>query len=1301
MGRLKKLACMFGLLIFMAIGAHAAYAADVQQLVAISNPGFETLTVTNGVTSPKDWKTWWWNAPAGSPPVASGYSELEKNSGSRSVYVNSVSTGYAGWVSGQIALPSNMTSFRITAKVKASSDYVGNKPKVFVSFQDKGTYLASYTTDRTNGLTFADWTEVSFVVDRSQFPVGTNTLVLNLATTSINAATPVNGKLFYDDVMVEASDQSFEPVSFKLKSGKFANWWNLGDTVSFQLDTGAVPSSVTTVIGSVYNSDNTLIMQVPVSRRTFLDQGWRWTPDEPGYYEIDFAYQQSGSTDLTELTVQYAYSQSDLTMFSHDRYSLVVSPGPTKPVSQRWPAMGFSFQLSEGENAMKLADLVGFRFARIHAVPWGTQFRDTSWAIEPSRGVYNWSKFDDQVNKLTGYGFDLVGNLLYTPQWASPHPEQTQANISVLAYSAYAPTNMRDWENFVRAVVNRYGDRIKTWEVWNEPNMPALSAFWLDTPEKFVELLKTAYQTIKEEQPESEVWIGGLGGRNYLAFYKTLLRLGGASYFDKLALHGFEPDPRWFQQIDQTLGMPSKSWVDSESHAILVNSNSVTGAVPSEPEIAKRMIVDFLKQLKWGTEKISFFNMLNLAEMETLSYAKSKGHVTHASGLFRSKPRIEPRLAASVARQFLDLAGQSVVYKGEYALENGQKAVMLSNDGTPLIGLWTDEPSGAPMDTRLVTAFTERTLVTDWEGKTLSANGSLIVRPGKIYWIRYADAAALTALPVSDPFLTSEFDRSVENHAVPESKGFSEKLFDPSTGDISGNAVWTTNNWTYQGAAQSTKPDDFDASFAAGYSDSGFDLIVRVKDGTFVQDNPLGSYWKGDSVQFAIDTSGQGFPGDEVEFQAALTPQGPVLYKQLVPYVGGSLPTNWSPGNSVARYASLQVDQSISGETVYYIHVDSSELYPYVHDPAKPMRLSVLVNDNNGTGRLGWLEWSGGIGKAKNPAEYGKVWMLNGVAVEAAQTYMTVGQTQSLTAHGLTANGSIELANQAVWTSFDPSTVTVDTYGVVRATREGTATIQAAFGPFVASLMITVDGTSPVTTATLSPAHSGGANGWYRSSVTLALTASDNLTGITLMQFSTDGAQSWTDYSEPVSFDQDGNYTVQYRSKDRAGNLETVRSSAFRIDRTAPTVMFSVYDGAVYWIDQTITIACQAADAGSGPATSTCQNISAPAYAFNLGINTITASATDMAGNTSSATTHFEVKLSFESLIRLIKQFLTDDRHGIATSLINKLSSAMMADDKARDGKLDAFKNEVSAQRGKALTADQADLLERLADVLK
>lgn len=69
----------------------------------------------------------------------------------------------------------------------------------------------------------------------------------------------------------------------------------------------------------------------------------------------------------------------------------------------------------------------------------------------------------------------------------------------------------------------------------------------------------------------------------------------------------------------------------------------------------------------------------------------------------------------------------------------------------------------------------------------------------------------------------------------------------------------------------------------------------------------------------------------------------------------------------------MLVDSSQSGKKIYKVHIAWSELYPYMPDTTKPIFVSLLVNNNNGNGRLGYLEWASGIGGAKNVSQYGKI----------------------------------------------------------------------------------------------------------------------------------------------------------------------------------------------------------------------------------------------------------------------------------------------------------------------------------------
>lgn len=104
---------------------------------------------------------------------------------------------------------------------------------------------------------------------------------------------------------------------------------------------------------------------------------------------------------------------------------------------------------------------------------------------------------------------------------------------------------------------------------------------------------------------------------------------------------------------------------------------------------------------------------------------------------------------------------------------------------------------------------------------------------------------------------------------------------------------------------------------------------------------------------------------------------------------------------------------------------------------------------------------------------------------------------------------------------------------------------------------LAVENTAPSTSATLSPAAPNGANGWYVSDVQLNLAASDSCTGVERTEYSIDGGQSWVPYSGTVTLDQEGIFTVLYRSIDRAGNIETAGSLEVKIDKTAPTAELS------------------------------------------------------------------------------------------------------------------------------------------------
>jgi len=93
------------------------------------------------------------------------------------------------------------------------------------------------------------------------------------------------------------------------------------------------------------------------------------------------------------------------------------------------------------------------------------------------------------------------------------------------------------------------------------------------------------------------------------------------------------------------------------------------------------------------------------------------------------------------------------------------------------------------------------------------------------------------------------------------------------------------------------------------------------------------------------------------------------------------------------------------------------------------------------------------------------------------------------------------------------------------------------------------DTTPPVTTAALD--GTVGDAGWYRSGVTVILTASDDRSGVAYTEYNLNGS-GWTRYTNPVSVFANGVHNLQYRSVDNRGNVEAIKTIGFQIDTQPP-----------------------------------------------------------------------------------------------------------------------------------------------------
>jgi hypothetical protein len=222
-----------------------------------------------------------------------------------------------------------------------------------------------------------------------------------------------------------------------------------------------------------------------------------------------------------------------------------------------------------------------------------------------------------------------------------------------------------------------------------------------------------------------------------------------------------------------------------------------------------------------------------------------------------------------------------------------------------------------------------------------------------------------------------------------------------------------------------------------------------------------------------------------------------------------------------------------------------------------------------------------------------------------------------------------------------------------------------------------VDTTPPL----IAPAVDGtlGDGGWYTSDVGVAWTVTDAESAISVKT----GCAA-----AGVTTDTAGT-TFTCVATSLGGTASD--SVTIKRDATAPAVDLS--GAGTYAVDETVTIACAASDATSGVASDSCAQAAGarPAYEYGPGTTTVSASATDNAGNTGGASQDVTVTVTTDSLIALTRLWVS--KAGVAGALAAKLEAG-------GEGSLGAYQNQLAAQSGKSITTAHAELLATLSDSL-
>lgn len=171
---------------------------------------------------------------------------------------------------------------------------------------------------------------------------------------------------------------------------------------------------------------------------------------------------------------------------------------------------------------------------------WRIWDAGASWPqVETARGVYDFSLLDQYVSLAKQHNVKIIYVLGNTPQWASQDP--THVGTQGLPGATAPPTNMQDWQDFVRTVVTRYQGRIYSYEIWNEVN---LDGYWTGNMNQMLQMVQVAYQTIKQVDSAAIVLSPSLVAGSGIDYLKKFLSSGGNQFSDGIAFHLYDTNPQ-------------------------------------------------------------------------------------------------------------------------------------------------------------------------------------------------------------------------------------------------------------------------------------------------------------------------------------------------------------------------------------------------------------------------------------------------------------------------------------------------------------------------------------------------------------------------------------------------------------------------------------------------------------------------------------------------------------------------------------------------------------------------------------
>ena len=375
--------------------------------------------------------------------------------------------------------------------------------------------------------------------------------------------------------------------------------------------------------------------------------------------------------------------------------------------------------------------------------------------------VYDYSRTDPTLDKLFSYGFNQITVL------------SLEKNANYQAGIANTTASLKAMGDFVANTVARYKDKIREWEMPNEPEI--FSKPYI--PAEFVQLQKVAYLNMKKADPNAML-LAGDHTSSVLSVLPKELALGSYDFADAYSYHPYVynamPDDNLQKLTDGVKALVNAygGWKD-----YYLTEGGWPTATSGYPSVSEEVQRDYIVR--------AFLNYMITDQVKAYEYYDYKNDGTDERyydifwGITDNDGR--PKLAYAAVSQLMNELDRAR-YIGTWDAGDPDVAVhVFLNDGKPVLVAWKkvdhkDDPAVKPPTSQIALPFgTSGLKVMDMNGAqlplaagsgggtTLTVSGSPIYVEGMPASFVYEAAAQLLASKKQEALAKLQLARTAAN----------------------------------------------------------------------------------------------------------------------------------------------------------------------------------------------------------------------------------------------------------------------------------------------------------------------------------------------------------------------------------------------------------------------------------------------------------------------------------------------------------------------------------------------------------